>query len=389
MRISIASRIFAPEPSAATFRLTALAESLCRGGHEVLVRTVRAPRRVSKPKSPETDAEYQVARFPVLRDAAGYVRGYLPYMSFDIPLFFRILLGRRTDVIVVEPPPTTGVFVRLAAAIRRIPYAYYAADIWSDAASQTGAPILVTRVVAVLEKWALGGATRVFSVSDGVTARLKELGVNTPTTTVGNGVNVAAFPFEGPRVDTAGPLFVYAGTASEWHGANVFVEAFAKLRADWPAARLVFIGGGSEKSALADLATSLGVGVELLDPVPPEELANWLRAASASLASVRPGAGYDFAFPTKLYSSAAAGTPLIFAGAGPAVSFVQTEIDGRAIGEACKHESIEVLEAMRKVATAPPTQKHRAAVSIWAHHEVSIDRAADRIRAGLEELARP
>src|SRR3546814_10831501 len=36
-----------------------------------------------------------VRRARVLRDAAGYVRGYLQYMSFDIPLAVRLLLARR------------------------------------------------------------------------------------------------------------------------------------------------------------------------------------------------------------------------------------------------------------------------------------------------------
>ena len=108
-------------------------------------------------------------RFPVLRDRAGYVRGYVQYLSFDVPLFFRVLFGRRVHAIVAEPPPTTGFFVRLAAAIRRTPYIYYAADIWADGASQTGAPAWIVRVVKTIERFAMRGAKTVLSVSDSLT----------------------------------------------------------------------------------------------------------------------------------------------------------------------------------------------------------------------------
>ena len=77
---------------------------------------------------------------PVLRDEAGYVRGYAQYMSFDLPLALRLLAGRRPDLVVAEPPPTTGAVVRVIAALRGVPYAYYAADVWSDASQATGAP---------------------------------------------------------------------------------------------------------------------------------------------------------------------------------------------------------------------------------------------------------
>ncbi len=153
MRVIIASRIFDPEPSAATFRLRALAEAFTAAGHEVTVLTVRPPKRLAE-DAKDSARSYDVRRAPVLRDRADYVRGYLPYISFDVPLFFRLLFGRNADLIVVEPPPTTGFFVRLAAALRRTPYAYYAADIWSDASKQTGAPRWVVRVVRNIELFA-------------------------------------------------------------------------------------------------------------------------------------------------------------------------------------------------------------------------------------------
>ena len=133
MRVVLASRLFVPEVAAAAFRLRALTDALAGAGHEVTVLTTRAPEAAGPP--PETGA--RVLRRPVLRDRSGSVRGYLQYASFDVPLAFRLLL-RRMDAVVCEPPPSTGVVVAAVCALRRVPFFYYAADIWSDALVAAG-----------------------------------------------------------------------------------------------------------------------------------------------------------------------------------------------------------------------------------------------------------
>src|SRR5690606_39527813 len=80
------------------------------------------------PRGPARPGRVRVRRARVLRDSSGYVRGYLPYLSFDVPAALRLLTVRRPDVVVVEPPPTTGVVVRLVCALRRVPYVYYRSE---------------------------------------------------------------------------------------------------------------------------------------------------------------------------------------------------------------------------------------------------------------------
>ena len=107
-RVLIASRLFAPEVSAGAFRLRALARGFVHRGCRVRVVTTTPP-----PTAPATTVEergIEVSRFPVLRDRGGNVRGYVQYLSFDIPLFFRLLFARY-DVAVAEAPPTTGLVV--------------------------------------------------------------------------------------------------------------------------------------------------------------------------------------------------------------------------------------------------------------------------------------
>lgn len=385
MRVAITSRIFEPEASAASFRLAALASAFTDAGHEVTVLTVHPPHGAHDVSGTDEvpEAQYRVKRFPVLRDKTGYVRGYVQYLSFDVPLFFRILFGPRRDLIVTEAPPTTGLFVRLVARLRRVPYAYYAADIWSDASRQTKAPRWIVRAVGGVERFALRGALVVLSVSEGVTGRLREMGIDDSVRTIGNGVDATAFS-SAPRIvtdsESSSPSFVYAGTMSEWHGAEVFIDAFRLVLQSYPDARLRFIGGGSERSTLRARADALGIGHAVtIEPVlPPKSLAPLLRDASAAVASVRPGHGYDFAFPTKLYSAAICGAPMIYSGVGPAVDFVRTEVDGEPIGVAVSSQVDEVFAAMLAVLLLPYQPIRRKQVAQWASEMVSLNAVARR-----------
>ncbi len=379
--ITIVSRIYVPEPSAASFRLGALARSLRDAGARTTVLTTTPP--IEYVEQLENHDGITVRRAAVLRDSAGYVRGYAQYMSFDIPVFFRLLFGRRPDLIVVEPPPTTGFFVRVAAAILRVPYVYYAADIWSDAVQATTAPQAVIRIVRSMELWAMRGAAAVMSASDDIERRLAELEVTGTVTTIGNGVDTSLFSAEGPGRDLGAPYFLYAGTASEVHGATIFLDAFADVVADVPGSSLVFVGQGSERAELELRAAHLPPGaVHFETRLPPLVVAEWIRGATSTLASVKPGI-YERAFPTKMYASAACGAPIIYAGIGPGRDFVRSS----GLGAAVDYSASAVRGAMIDALAEPVSPERRAAMSEWALKNVSLGAVAQRAVAVIEDVA--
>ena len=379
--ITIVSRIYLPEPSAASFRLGALARSLRDAGAHTTVLTTTPPTEYAE--QVENHDGITVRRANVLRDSAGYVRGYAQYMSFDIPLFFRLLFSGRPDLIVVEPPPTTGFFVRVAAAILRVPYVYYAADIWSDAVQATTAPRAVVRIVRSMELWAMRGAAAVMSVSADFTERLAELDVTGTVTTIGNGVDTSLFSAKGPSKDLGAPYFLYAGTASEVHGATIFLDAFADVVAEVPGSSLVFVGQGSERAELELRAADLPPGaVHFETRLPPLVVAEWIRGATATLASVKPGV-YQRAFPTKMYASAACGAPVIYAGIGPGREFVCSS----GLGAAVDYSTPAVTRAMIDALAEPVSPARRAAISAWALKNVSLGAVAQRGVSVIEAVA--
>lgn len=377
-RCVIVSRIYVPEPAAASFRLRALARAIAEDGGKTLVITSDIPNGLT-----ETGNEpgIRVSRRRVLRDSEGYVRGYLPYMSFDLPAFVRLLAAPRPDVVVCEPPPTTGFFTRIACAIRRIPYVYYVPDIWADAA-QTSAPAPVVKVLRWVENWAIGGAAHVVTVSDAVAARLAELG-HTHVTVATNGIDTDVFTVEGPTPAAAkGPYFVYAGTASEWQGAEIFAQAMRKVHVRRPDAKLLYLGQGSSAEAIDAIARDLPEGViTQLGRVNAQEAAGWQRGAVSALVSIKPGLGYDFAMPTKVYSALAVGTPVVYCGPGP----LREPIAGERLGAVVDYDVDEVASAMLDALEAPRDEAERQRRRAWVVESHSLRQTG---RTALEGVKR-
>jgi glycosyltransferase involved in cell wall biosynthesis len=385
LRVVLATRLFAPEVAAAALRLRWLASALADLGCTVEVLTTRPPAG-SGPV--DDDPRVGVRRWPALRDKAGVVRGYLPYLSFDLPLIVRLLARPRPDLVVVEPPPTTGLVVRLVCAVRRAPYAYYAADVLTDALASGGAPAPLVAVLRRLESWVLRGAQQVLAVSDGVAERVEALGVPpSRITVVGNGVDTDVFTPDGPVEKAPGPYLVYAGTMSQWQGVDVLVRAFAQVWADQPMARLVFLGQGADETALRSLAERIcPQGIEFRGVVPPEDAARWIRGASAAVVSIKPGIGYDFAKPTKVYAATACGVPVIFAGTGAGHQLVATE----RLGWAVDHTDDAVAAAMTAALTEPRwSEEERARLVAWTRDNASLAAVSRAAAQQLVERAAP
>jgi glycosyltransferase involved in cell wall biosynthesis len=361
----IVTRIYEPEGAAAAYRLGNLVRAFARAGYGATVLTSRSP---GGPPSSR-----QVRRWPVLRDSSGSVRGYLQYLSFDIPAFFRLLFGPRADIVVVEPPPTTGLAARVACWLRRTPYVYYSADVLSSAVEGIGASKAVVAVVRWLERRSLRGATLVLAVSDEVRDEVVNLGAHPDrVVVVGTGIDTEQFSASGDVITSETPYFVYAGTMSEVHGAGVFLDAFTTVRAQWPDVRVRFFGAGVELEALRERAKALGDSVEFLGLVDATELTPWIRGAVASLASVRPDRGYDFAYATKALASLSCGTPVIYAGVGPMASL----ISDHGLGWATPWDASAVAEAMNSSLKAAAHRREHLAAWVERHH--SMRAVADR-----------
>jgi glycosyltransferase involved in cell wall biosynthesis len=375
MRVVIATRIFAPEISAASGILRTWAEEFRDRGFEVTILTAKPPRGAVIDDPPGVD----VRRAPVKRDRQQYVRGYLSYMSFDIPLAFRLLFSRKAVLYVVEPPPTTVAVVRAIARLRRTPYVVRAADYWSEAAELVTSSALILGALRRLEAWGLQGAKMLFAAHQPLIDRFRAVGITTPALPIGFGADTKDFRYEGQSPPEP-PVFVYAGTYSEWHGAAIFVDALREVVRQHPGARLVFYGNGEERDRLRARARELGIedSVEFHPPIPPAALSPILAGATASVASLAPVRANEYAVATKAYSSLAAGCPVIFAGIGPTVEFLGDSGHPQA-GVAVNYDVHAAAVAMSAAAATPLQPAARAELAQWSAGRYSLNAIAETV----------
>ncbi|WP_082569380.1 glycosyltransferase family 4 protein [Microbacterium sp. Root180] len=382
--VLLATRTYPPEVNAAAFRLGALARALAR--HAEVSVVTSTPAKHAPPIRAVDGVE--VRRLPVLRDRGGNVRGYVQYMSFDVPLFAR-LITRRFSVAVAEAPPTTGVVTAVVAALRRRPFAYYAADVWSDGVAAVGAPRVIVGAMRMLERFVLGRAAAILSVSEGVNERLAALGTDLDrVTVVGHGVDTSVFAPDGPRTK-GDPFFVYTGTMSEVHRPQVLIEAFASIAAAHPNLTLRFFGQGVYEEELRDLSERLVPGrVHFGGVIAPEEAAQRLRGAVAALVTLAPGTGYEFAHPTKAYAAAACGTPVLYAGPDEFGAIIREN----GLGIAVDHDVRAVAASMQTLLgewTSGHSERERPHRARWAADNVSLDAVGARAAAAVLALAGP
>lgn len=381
MKVVIASRIFSPEISAASGILRIWAEEFRDAGWSVEVLTAKPPKGL-----PTSDPEgIGISRATVIRDRQQYVRGYLSYLSFDLPLFFRLLFRRRPDIYVVEPPPTTVAVVRLIAAVKRTPYAVRAADYWSEAAELATNSRFVLWALRRMEAWGLSGATVLFAAHEPLIARFRAAGISTRAIPIGFGADTKDFQYHGEE-PAKPPVFLYAGTYSEWHAAGIFVNAMPKVLHKHPGARLVYYGNGEDRDELRRLASELGVenSVEFNGPIPPAELSKHLAKATVSVASLAPVAANEYALATKVYSSLAAGCPVIFAGVGPTRDFL-SDSEHQTAGVAVEYDIGKVEKAMISAAAHPLDPAERSRLADWSAKRFSLKSIARQV---VEECQR-
>lgn len=178
---------------------------------------------------------------------------------------------------------------------------------------QSAHRILVDRAGAEqVARDAFTAAGTVICVSDPVTDWARAHGAAVERChTVENGVDtdtVRPAGTEPPSPFTIG----FVGTLKPWHGVEDLVRALAELRADGRDHRLLLVGDGPQRPAIAELAEALGVrdAVEMTGAVTPERIPSLLQRMHVAAAPYPAIADFYFS-PLKVYEYLAAGLPVV------------------------------------------------------------------------------
>lgn len=397
------TQYFPPEVGAAQVRLGSLTAELRRRGHRVDVITAppsypHARLREGWPRRPllrTTDGDHRTIRVWAYPDTTTTAGRLVNYASFGATSLVGLVLSRPADWTVVEYPSLFGALPAVVACrLRRRPVVVNVADLWVDVAVAVGAlpagPI--ARGAAAVEGWMLRQADVVTVVTEGFRGAIEAKGVDPARIAwLPNGADTDLYSpgpvAPGVREELgAGPdeaIVLYAGTHGLVHGLDVVLDA-AALLADAPI-RFSLVGDGTEKAALAERARAEGLAnVTFVDAVPPERVADHLRAATVGLATVRAGDAYRTIRSAKAFPVMASATPIVYSAGDEGSTLVTAAGAGIATPPG---DTTALADAVRAL-VSDPERAHAlgAAGRAWVESEMSWRSLTDRWLADLQRI---
>ncbi|GCE31107.1 glycosyltransferase WbuB [Dictyobacter alpinus] len=360
MHILFISRYYYPDKAAAAVCVGETAKRLVHFGHQVTVLTT-FPSYPTGVVSPEYRGRLRQIEFidgvRVIRTWSyasanrGFFKRICSYLSFGClaALIAQTALGA-PDLIIVESPPLLNVIVaHLIAWRQHIPFIFWVADLWPEAAIQLGAlrnPILI-KLAQWLEWQTYQRAQLVWTVTEGMYAALIKRGLQPEKVFfLPNGVDTRRFhpiPQAEARKQLSWPeLFtvLYAGTHGLTHGLGTLLDVAEKLR-EQSAIHFLLIGDGAEKATLMAQAQQRQLtNIHFLPPLSHEEIPLALAASDICLAHTRKLPLFESMLPMKMFEAMACGRPLLLALNGEACRVAVQEA-GAAIH--CEPENPEAL----------------------------------------------
>ncbi len=282
--------------------------------------------------------------------------------------------ARRADVIYAHYLFPTGGIAALAGRLANRPVVLTAHG--QDVAN------LRRRALRRASAPGVAGADTLIAVSEYLARELADAGLALPTVEVVNmGVNMDRFA-PGARgeararlgIEGAGPIVLAVGGLTQRKNPLTLLQAFARLRARRPDARLVYVGDGP-------LAGTVDAGVRHLllegavirtGALPHEQVGDWVTAADvlAMVSRVEP-------LGVAALEGLAGGRPVVVTAVGGAKEVVPDPQAGRVVDPA---DPVAIADALEAVLADPPSPEAcRAAAEPHAlHHQA--DRVADILR---------
>jgi len=401
VRVLVLTQYYDPEPIP---KPGDLARELKRRGHDVTVVT-------GFPNYPEGQL-YPGFALRVLqretRDGVNVLRGVVypyhgpvswrrvaNYVSFVLSATVAAMRAGPFDVIYVwHPPLTIGIAAWLISRWHHAPFLYDVQDVWPEsvAASGMSLPPAILRWMSLLERFVYAQAAHVLVKTDGARLNLMGKGVRDGMVSVlSQWVDAAALQEPSPEARSHarrefgwGTKFIvlFAGNFGLVQGLDSVLEAAGRLSSG-DQIRFVLIGDGVEKQRLVERARAAGLQdrLQFLDRVPADRIPPILAAADALLVTLKPSILADLVIPLKIFSSLAAGRPLVVAAGGESERLVR-EIKAGVV--AAPGDAVALADAVRRLKALPEDARASMGASGRAYARDHLTR--ERVIATYEDI---
>lgn len=334
MRILLITHYFPPEVGAAQRRLGAFTRHWQTAGHEVTV-VAPLPHYPSGSLAPgwrwgqvghaeATPEGATVLRVPFLPTGRGGAAKLADHLVVAAAAIGPAAAHRpRPDVVLASLPSVPALVPALVAARRwRVPMVLDMRDSWPDLIAESGMlPAAPARWITALVAAGQRRADAIVTVPPAFARSLESRGYPADRIVhIRNGIDVDTVPELGPPPARDRLHVLYLGTMGVSQGLDTAVQALADLGGDRVEAR--FVGEGTERAALSDLAARLGAPVRFEDPATGEDLWAAYHWADTCLVPLRDWPSFEDAVPSKLYEIMACGRHVTACLAGEALKMV-------------------------------------------------------------------
>ncbi|MDX2162647.1 MAG: glycosyltransferase family 4 protein [bacterium] len=397
MRLWILTQFYPPEFGAAAVRLSRLAHLLAQDGHQVTVLTgmPNYPEGVIKPPYRGRIAYREQRGGADIRRVWVYASPHkrtlprlLNQFSFMLMAAVRGAFLPRPDVILVESHP---LFIVLAAGwlkrVKRAPIVLNVSDLWPESAVATGAlnaDSPMVKIASRVEKWAYRDAAHIIAMTKGVRDGVLIVHPHPERTTlIQNAVDLDVFRPHRPdlRAETRARLGINPAQIVVTHVGNMSLtynfDGILNAAAALPDLLFVFVGGGSQETAVREQAAARGLNnVRFTGVVPHADMPGLWAAADLTLIALGDHSVAGGTIPAKLYEAVATGTPVVAAirGEGAAV------IEHAGIGLTVPIGDSEAMRtAIRRLADSPDVRARMTATG-RAYAEANLAAAAVKDR---------
>lgn len=338
------TQYFPPETGAAQVRLFEVAKAIRNQGHQIEVVTA-FPNYPNGVIPPEYQGKFYMREeldgIPVFRtwiypvQRGKFWKRLLNYFSFVFSALYGVLKAGKADYVFVESPPLfigfTTLFTKWVKGAKII---FNVSDLWPESAVSLE---LVTnkQLIAMaesLERTMYKSSWKISTQTEGIIDSLKSRGIpEEKMVFLPNGVDPDLFTPHEPDAELVEKLklqgkyvILYAGTMGYAHGLEVALQAAELLEKSEPDIVFLFVGDGSEKPRLVEMAREKQLSnVRWVDFQPITEMHRYYSLSSLNLSTLRRYKLSEGVRPSKVFPGLASAKPIIYVGEGEGARIVE------------------------------------------------------------------
>ena len=274
----------------------------------------------------------------------GFIKRTIDFISFMVSSLFFGLFTRKVDVVVGTSPQFFTIISAWALAkLKHIPFVFELRDIWPASITAVGAMRggWIINILERLELFLYQQADLIITVTHSFKSELKNRGVSAnKINVVLNGVDLGRYsPLQEKDESLSDKYglknkFVigYVGTHGLAHALDNVIDAAERITKE-ENIRIVFAGGGADRSRLEKIVSERGLeNIVMIPRQPKDKMPQVWNLCDISLVHLKDAPLFKTVIPSKIFESMAMGLPiLIVAPTGEATDIIEKYKAGHSV----------------------------------------------------------